>query len=141
MNAIATDTTAGTLVLCLAGSGVVIGTLWVLEFLSRFNALAVRLIQSPREAKSPPVPPTHVPVSRSPEAGALPADSTGMDPHLYLVLAAAAAAFLDEEIDRVVVREVNLASPWHLQGRIEHHRTRMHGRGSHPACIGHDLET
>ncbi len=103
----------------LLGVGVVVGTLVFLLGVCNANAWIVRLVESIRTGKP-------AATTEPPKTIATPAPSQATPPdHIMLVLAAAAAHILEEEIERVVILEVNAVSHWKLEGRLAIHRTRL----------------
>lgn len=119
----AETSTASTLLHGAIGVAVVVGTLVFLVGVCNVNAWFVRLVESPRFRKgNTPLAPTTPAVTTASAPRMLP-------DHLVLVLAAAAAHFLEEEVRSIEILDVQPYSPWKLEGRMAIHRGRLTSKG------------
>lgn len=105
------------------GVAVVLGTLIFLVGVCNVNAWFVKLVETPRTRKASVPPPPAIPVAT---AAAVPAI---LPDHILLILTAAAAHILEEEVRIVEIMDVQPYSPWKLEGRMAIHRGRLTNRG------------
>lgn len=116
-----TSSTA-TLLQGFLGVAVVVATLVFLVGVCSANAWLVRRLEALRTRKPSPKPQPSAPAPTAAPA------ATAAPDHLLLVLTAAAAHVLEEDVEHVVILDIQPISQWKLEGRLALHRTRLTGR-------------
>lgn len=114
-----------TLMQALLGTLVVLASLVFLVGICHVNAWIVRLVGR-YHSRSSLLPGPSIPATTPPHPV-----SSDLPEDILMVLAAAAAHILEEEVERVVILDIQAISHWKLEGRLAIHRNRLTSKAVH----------